>query len=226
MPKSLKPIIIPPYLEQEIYIKLCFINNLRTKFLTIGLVCYSILISFYDVLFSQKLRQNDVFVSQFKLDIILVVFSVIFTIYVYFNQVKSAKHIRSYHKVIHTIISFFILCWGAAKACNSSFSNEIIPQVFLISVFISAIVFYFPVYSFLLQLLVSIFFYVIIALYYQIEIDLIFRMGVFNLIIVALAFLASRLLVHQKIEYFLKEYETNRLKDEKQFINAQKEKPE
>jgi hypothetical protein len=226
MPKSLKPIIIPPYLEQEIYVKLCYINNLRAKFLTISLVFYSIFISSYDVLFSQKLRQHNEFVSQFKLDIILIVFSVIFTIYIYFNQVKSAKHIKSYHKIIHTIISFFILCWSAAKACNSSFSNEIIPQVFLISVFISAVVFYFPFYNFLLQLLVSIFFYVIIALYYQIEIDLIFRMGVFNIIIVSLAFLTSRLLIHQKIEYFLKEYEINRLKDEKLFINGLKEKPE
>ena len=222
MPKSLKPIIIPPYLEQEIYVKLCYINNLRAKFLTIGLVLYSIFISFYDVLFSQKIREHDEFISHFKLDVILVVFSVIFTIYIYFNQVKSAKHIKSYHKTIHTIISFFILCWGAAKACNSSFNMEIVPQVFLTSVFITTIVFYFPFYNYLLQLLISIFFYLIIALYYQIEIDLIFRMGVFNLIIIALIFLTSRLLIHQKIEYFLKEYEINRLKDEKLFMNESK----
>jgi hypothetical protein len=118
------------------------------------------------------------------------------------------------------------MCWGAAKACNSSFSMEIVPQVFLISVFIATIVFYFPFYIFLLQLLISIIFYVIIALYYQIEIDLIFKLGAYNLLIIALAFLISRLLIHQKIEYFLKEYEINRLKDEKLFINGQKEKPE
>jgi len=220
MPKSLKPIIIPPYLEQEIYVKLCYINNLRAKFLTIGLVLYSIFISFYDVLFSQKIKEHDEFISHFKLDVILVVFSVIFTIYIYFNQVKSAKHIKSYHKTIHTIISFFILCWGAAKACNSSFSSEIVPQVFLISAFISAVVFYFPFYNFLLQLLLSVFCYVVIGLYYQIEIDLILKMGSLNLILLALAFLTSRLLIHQKIEYFLKEYEINRLKDEKLFING------
>lgn len=226
MPKSLKPILIPPYLKEEIYIKLCFINNVRAKYLTVALVIYSFFISAYDVFFNQHIKHRHEFLSEFKLDLILVVFSVIFTIYIYFNQVKSAKHIKSYHKIIHIVISFFIMCWGAAKACNSSFSMELVPQVFLISVLITTTVFYFPFYIQLFQIVTSIFFYVIIALYYQLEIDLIFRFGIFNLIIISLGFLTSRLLFHQKMECFLKEYEINRLKDEKLFINVQKEKPE
>ncbi|MGE0089232.1 MAG: hypothetical protein AB7S50_07135 [Bacteroidales bacterium] len=226
MPKSLKPILIPPYLKEEIYIKLCFINNVRAKYLTIALIIYSFFISAYDTFLNQHIKHKHEFLSEFKLDLILVVFSVIFTIYIYFNQVKSAKHIKSYHKLVHIVISFFLMCWGAAKACNSSFSMELVPQVFLISVIIITIVFYFSFYILLLQIVVSILFYVIIALYYQIEIDLIFKLGIFNLIIIFLAFLTSRLFFHQKMEYFLKEYEINRLKDEKLFINGQKEKPE
>jgi hypothetical protein len=226
MLKSLKPIIIPPYLEQEIYKKFCFVNNVRAKNFTIALVLYSLFISTYDVVFNQKTHQQGVFLSQFKLDLILIVFSVIFTLYIFLNQVKSAKHIKSYHHSIHTILSFFLLCWGAAKACNSSFSHEILIQVYLISVFITTFMFYFPFFNYLLQLLLSTLFYILIGLYYQIEIDEIFKLGFFNLILVTLAFLISRLLIHQKLEYFLKEYEINRLKDEKQFLNGQKEKPE
>jgi hypothetical protein len=226
MLKSLKPIIIPPYLQQEIDKKLCFANNLRAKNFTIALVVYSLFISTYDVVFNQRIHQQGEFLSQFKLDLILIVFSVIFTIYIFFNQVKSAKHIKSYHRIIHTIISFFLLCWGAAKACNSSFSQEILIQVYLISVFITVFMFYFPFYNYLFQLLLSIFFYIFMGLYYQIEIDEIFRLGFFNLLLIMIAFLISRFLVYQKTEYFLKEYEIFRLKDEKQFTNGQKEKPE
>ena len=222
MLNSLKPIIVPPYLDQEINKRLCLVNNLRAKFFTIALVFYALFISSYDVVFSQRTRVQGDYISQFKLDLVLIVFSVIFTIYVYFNQVKSAKHIKSYHRTIHTLISFFVLCWGAAKACNSSFSEDVIIQVYLVSVFITSFVFYFPFYNYLLQILMSIFFYIFIALYYQIEIDQIFNLGAFNLILVILAFVISRLLIQQKIEYFLKEYEINRLKDEKLFGNGKK----
>ncbi|OFX82261.1 MAG: hypothetical protein A2W99_09395 [Bacteroidetes bacterium GWF2_33_16] len=222
MLNSLKPINIPPYLEQEINKKFCLINNIRAKFFTIALVVYALFITSYDVVFSQRIRQQDDFISQFRLDLILIVFSVIFTIYVYFNQVKSVKHIRSYHRTIHTIISFFVMCWGAARACNSSFSNEIIVQVYLTSIFITAFVFYFPFFNYLVQLILSVFFYIFIGLYYQIEINLIFNFAIFNFILIIFAFLISRLLIHQKTEFFLKEYEINRLKDEKLFANGQK----
>ena len=220
--RSLKPHNIPPYLNKEILKKLCFINNLRAKFFTIAIVCYAIFISTYDVVFNQRLLSRQDFLLQFKLDIILIVFSVIFTIYIYFNQVKSAKYIKKYHQVIHTTISFFILCWSAMKACNSSFSSEILIQIYIISAFIVSIVFFFPFYSYIFQLLGSILFYIFIALYFQIDINEVFYLGIFNLGLLMLAFLVSRLLFHQKVEYFLKEYELFRLKDEKLFLNGGK----
>lgn len=226
MLNSLRTIPIPPYLEQDIFKKFCYINNLRARTFTIGLVIYSLFITSYDVVFSQHTSGQEEFIGQFKLDMILIVLAVIFTIYIFFNQVKSTRHIKTYHRSIHTIISFFVMCWGAAKACNSSFTDEIISQNYIIAIFLTAFVFYFPFYNYLLQILLSILFYIFIGLFYQIEIGEIFKHGFYNLLLIILAFSISRLLIQQKIEYYLKEYEINRLKDEKLFKNGSKEKPE
>lgn len=222
MLNSLKPQLIPPYLKDEIEKRFCYINNLRAKYFTIGLVIYSLIISSYDVLFNQHLVTHETFLIQFKLDVFLIVFSVIFTLYIYFNQTKSAKNIRGYHKSIHFIISLTTLCWFAAKACLSSFNNEIIIQVYLIAVLFISSVFYFSFYKYILQLFISIVFFIIIALFFEREISEIFESAVLNMIIVAFAFLVSRMFYHQKTEYFMKEYEVMRLKEEKNFINGNK----
>jgi len=218
----LKPQLIPPYLKSEIERKFCYINNMRAKYFTIALVIYSLFISSYDVLFNQSLLTHGNFIIQFKLDIVLIVFSVIFTLYIYFNQTKSAKNIREYHKSIHFIISLTTLCWFAAKASLSSFEEEIVIQLYIIAVFLTSIVFYFSFYKYVVQILISICFFIIIALFFEREVSEIFKSSVLNLVLIVIAFLISRILYHQKTEFFMKEYEVSRLKEEKNFSNGKK----
>ena len=110
--------------RSEFHKKFCFMNNIRSKYFTISILVFSLLLCTYDIIILQKSIQFKFFLSCFKTDLILLVSSFLFMLFIFFNQVKSYKEIKQQHKFIHGLISFFILCWSAIKASSFTHVSE------------------------------------------------------------------------------------------------------
>ena len=153
----------------ELIKKFCFINNIRSKYLTIGLLILALILTSHDVVITQKTKQFHFFLSQFKTDLILLVSSVVFTIYIFFNQVKSYKEVTNQHKFIHGLISLFFICWSVVKT-TFYLSNGGTNIYFLIaSIFIVSILYVFPFYIYFSQILFTIFLFSIFLLFINME---------------------------------------------------------
>jgi len=179
------------------YKKFCFLNNIRSKYLTISLLCISVLLTSYDILILQITEDFVFFLINFKTDIILLVASFVFMIYIFFHQVKTYKEINKQHKLIHGLISVFILCWSAFKTSIYVENNESCLYFYISSVLILSIIYLFPWYIYISQFIFSIFFFSISLILVNMNVINVF----YNVLIIFFFYLIS--LVGSSYIYYL-----------------------
>jgi hypothetical protein len=150
-----KTFISPQNISKDISKRLCFLNNIRSKYITVLLIICSSSIAFYDIIIVQKLIDYKVFLIHFKTDIIFLVFSFLFTLYIFFNQVKTHKNIRNHHKFIHGSISIFILIWSFLKSIILIKYGDGNINIAIIALLITGSLFLFKLYVYLGQLMLT-----------------------------------------------------------------------
>ncbi len=195
--------------------KLCFLNNIRSKYLTIILILCSLAFTFYDISILQKMSEYKVFLIHFKTDIIFLVFSFIFAIYINFNQVKTHKDIRNHHRYIHGIISLFILFWCMFKSIIFVHYNNGHYHIAIIGIILTSFLYLFPTLIYISHLVFSLIFAVIISLLFNLTIHSIFNDIIFILVIAFLAIIISRYIIYLQIKILYKDAELNRYKKRK-----------
>ena len=209
----LTEIIRSDSVNNEFIKKFCFINNLRSKYLTICLLIVSVILTSYDILILQKVSDFKFFLINFKTDLILLVASFIFMVYIFFNQVKSYKEIKKQHKFTHGIISLFILCWSSFKTLIY-LESDIQSTYFLIgSILIISIVYIFPRIILFLQISFTVLFYIIGLLMLHMP----FNKVIFDVLFIALffilAFIISIYIYGIQTKLLLKDTELSSLKE-------------
>ncbi|NOQ23805.1 MAG: hypothetical protein GQ564_00445 [Bacteroidales bacterium] len=163
--------INPQNISKDISKRLCFLNNKRSKYFTVLLIICSSSIAFYDIIIVQNLIDYKIFIIHFKTDIIFLVFSFIFTLYIFFNQVKTDKKIRNHHKFIHGSISIFILTWSFFKSIilikygNGNFN------IAIIALLITSFLYLFNLQVYLSQLILTFIFTFITLLLFNLKIS-------------------------------------------------------
>jgi len=199
-------------LSEEFIKKLCFINNIRSKYLTIFLIICSLAFTFYDISILQKVSENMVFLIHFKTDIIFLVFSFVFALYIYFNQVKTYKNIQKHHRYIHGIISLFILFWSVYKSIiliKYSGSNYHIAAVGLL---VTSFLYLFPTMVYMIQVSFTLLFATVVSLIYNFTFNEIIKDILFIFIISCLSIIISRYIFYLQVKILYKESEVNRYK--------------
>ena len=202
-----KLFINPHNLSYDYIRRFCFLNNVRSKYLTIILIMVSFVFTFYDISVLQKTCEKDVFLIHFKTDIIFVVFSFIFTLYIFFNQVKSHRHILNHHKYVHGIISLFILTWSVFKSILLIKFNDGTYYVAVISILVTSILYLFPLTIYISQILFTFTFAVAVSLLFNFTINKIIHDLSFIVIILFLSLVISRYLFYLQIKILNKESE-------------------
>ena len=204
----LSKLFINPHNLSDDYIrKFCFLNNIKSKYLTVILIIVSSVFTFYDISVLQKTCEENVFLMHFKTDIIFFVFSFIFTLYIYFNQVKSHKHILNHHKYVHGIISLFILTWSVFKSILLVKFNDGTYYIAIISVIATSILYLFPLTVYLSQILFTFIFAVAVSLLFNFTVNKIFNDLSFIVIILFLSLIISRYLFYLQIKLLNKDSE-------------------
>ena len=199
-------------LSEEFIKKLCFINNIRSKYFTIFLIICSLAFTFYDISILQKVSENMVFLIHFKTDIIFLVFSFVFALYIYFNQVKTYKNIQKHHRYIHGIISLFILFWSVYKSIiliKYSGSNYHIAAVGLL---VTSFLYLFPTMVYMIQVSFTLLFATVVSLIYNFTFNEIIKDILFIFIISCLSIIISRYIFYLQVKILYKESEVNRYK--------------
>lgn len=192
MKNFLNTLISPQNISKDITKRICFLNNIRSKYFTILLIICSSVFASYDIIVLQNLIDYNVFLIHFKTDIIFLVFSFIFTLYIFFNQVKTHKKIRNHHKYIHGFISIFILIWSFFKSIilikygNGNFN------IAIISLLITSFLYMFPFYVYLGQLLFTLLFTFVVLLLFNFTLSNILSEVIILLIISFITFIISQ----------------------------------
>lgn len=204
---------IDQYVTDKITKKICLINNLKAKFTSILFLAIALFSSTYDFIIGQKILAYNVFILHFKTDIILLVFSFVFLIYVYFNQVVELKEIKKHHRLIHGAISVIIMSWGAVKSGLTLLSEENQYYIYILTILIISILFYFPFIISFLQFIYSYVFLWLIHLVFNIPFKSAFHDLFYIFIFITISFIISRILYYHKIKYLIKEHEIAKLKN-------------
>lgn len=197
----------PKKLNTDFTRRLCFLNNIRSKYLTVLLILCASIFTFYDVYILQKITQKEAFIINFKADIIFLVFSFIFALYIFFNQVKSHKDIRNHHKYIHGIISLFMILWSIFKSVVSIKFGDGDYSIAIISIVLTSFLFIFPTLVYLGQLIFSSFFALLISLIFNLTISQIFEDISIIIIISFIAMIISHYILHLQHKVLMKELE-------------------
>lgn len=183
--------INPQNISKDISKRLCFLNNIRSKYFTILLIICSSSIAFYDIIIVQKLIDYKVFLIHFKTDIIFLVFSFIFTLYIFFNQVKTHKNIRNHHKFIHGSISTFILIWSFFKSIILIKYGDGNFNIAIIAILITSSLYLFKLQVYLGQLILTFVFTTIVLLLFNFTISEFFEYIIILLIISCISIIIS-----------------------------------
>lgn len=199
-------------LNTEIIKKFCFFNNVRSKYFTVIILLLSVILSSYDILILQKIANFKFFLVNFKADIVLLVSSIIFTVYIYFNQVKSYKEIRKQHKFIHGIISLFILCWSALKSIMYNTVSTDNLYFFIGFILLFSVLYLLPKNIFLFQSAFTISFFIACSFMFNLKLDYVFKNLVFIVLFYVLAFIVSRYIYHLQYQIILKDKELEKYK--------------
>ncbi|MFO7829823.1 MAG: hypothetical protein R6V23_14455 [Bacteroidales bacterium] len=203
---------IDQYVTDKITKKICLINNLRAKFTSILFLTIALISTLYDFLIYQKIIDYNIFILHFKTDIILLVFSFIFLIYVFFNQVVELKEIKKHHRLIHGAISVIIISWGAVKSGLTLLSEENQYYIYMLTILIISILFYYPFMISFLQFIYSYVLLWLIHLVFNITFKSAFHDLFYILFFITISFIISRILYYHKVKYLIKESEISKLK--------------
>jgi hypothetical protein len=204
--------ICPSDISKDIIKRLCFINNLRSKYFTILLIICSFFFAFYDIIILQKLIDYKVFLIHFKTDIIFLVFSFIFTLFIFYNQVKTHNNIQNHHKYIHGSISIFILIWSFFKSIilikygNGNFS------IAIIALLITSFFYLFTLRVYLIQVLLALVFAFIALLLFNFTISEFIGDIIILLIISCISMIISRYVFYLQHKILLMESELTNYK--------------
>lgn len=199
-------------LSQDFIKKLCYTNNIRAKYLTIFLIICSFAFTFYDISILQKISENKVFLRHFKTDIIFLVFSFVFALYIFFNQVKSYKDIHKHHRYIHGIISIFILLWSVFKSVVLIKFNSGNYEIAIIGMLLTSFLFLFPTVVYISQIVITLVFTGIVSLIYNLTLSNILNDLIFLFIIAIISTVISRYITYLQVKILYKETEINRYK--------------
>ena len=206
-------------LSEDFIKNLCFLNNLRSKYFIIILILCSLAFTFYDISILQKLNEYNVFLIHFKADIVFLVFSFIFALYIYFNQVRTYKNIQYHHKYVHSVISIFILSWSVFKSIILIKYNNGNFNIAIISIFISSFLFIFPFAIYLGHLIFTLVFALIMSLLFNFTIHEIFNDILFIIIISCISIIISRYIFYLQLKIFVKESEVIKYRKTKNSTN-------
>lgn len=203
--------------------KLCLINNQRAKFGSILFLIIAFFSTLYNFIIYQKTIEPKIFFLHFKVDTILLVFTIVFLLYVFYNQIKELSEIKKHHRLIHGAISLIIISWGAVKSSLTILSDENNYYIYLITILITSVIFYFPFIMYLSQVIFS---YTLLWLIHLL-LDISFKTFFFDLgyifIFIMISFMISRILYYYKVKSLMKEREISKLK---KYINHNgKKKP-
>ncbi len=210
-----KTLINPGDISIDFNKRLCFLNNLRSKYLTISLIICSSAFAFYDIIILQKLIDYKTFLIHFKADVIFLVFSFFFILYIFFNQVKTYKKIRTHHKYIHGAISLFILTWSFFKSIifikygNGSFN------IAIIALLIMSFLYLFPLRAYLIQILITFVFAFIVLLLFNFTITEIIEDLIIIVLISFISMIISQYLFYLQHKILLLESEVTKYKKPK-----------
>jgi hypothetical protein len=202
-----KLFINPQNLSEDFIKKICFLNNVRSKYFTVLLIICSSAFTFYDISIIQKLADYKVFLIHFKADIIFLVFSFVFTLYIFFNQVKTHRNIQSHHKYVHGIISIFILLWSVFKSVIFIKYGNGNYNIAVITIITTSFLYLFPLMVYFSQLLFTFVFAIIISLLYNFTIGEIINDIFFILIILFISMIISRYVFYLQLKILFKESE-------------------
>jgi hypothetical protein len=197
----------PQNLSSDCIKRFCFINNVRSKYLTIFLILISAVFTFYDISVLQYTHNKTVFLMHFKTDVVFFVFSFVFTLYIYFNQVKNHKQIFNHHRYVHGIIALFILAWSVFKSILLVKYNDGTYYIAAISILVCGILYVFPTAVYISQLVFTFLLAAIISLLFNFTIDEAINDLAFIAIILFLSLIISRYLFHLHIKIMYKESE-------------------
>lgn len=216
---SIYKLFVNPQRISEDYIKkFCFLNNVRSKYLTVFLICCSFLFSFYDIFILQKTADYKVFLIHFKTDIIFLVFSFIFTLYIFFNQVKTYKKIQGHHRYIHGIISLFILLWSVFKSIILIKYNNGNFNIAIIGILLTSFLYVLPVLIYISQLILAIVFEIIISLLFNFTVKEIIHDIFLISILCIISLIISRYIFSLHFRIMIKETEVNNYREKNNFI--------
>ncbi|MCK5028521.1 MAG: hypothetical protein KAR57_02730 [Bacteroidales bacterium] len=202
-----KLFINPHNISSDYTKRFCFLNNIRSKYLTIFLILISAAFTFYDISVLQYTHDKTVFLIHFKTDIIFFVFSFIFTLYIYFNQVKSHKNILKHHKLVHGIIALFILTWSVIKSILLVKYNDGSYYLAAISILVCSILYIFPIAVYIGQIIFTFLLAVVVSFLFNFTIDNVINDLAFIAIILFLSLIISRYLFYLHIKIMYKELE-------------------
>ncbi len=214
-----KLFINPQNLSEDFSKRLCFLNNIRSKYLTVFLIICSSAFTFYDISIIQKLADYKVFLIHLKADIVFLVFSFVFTIYVYFNQVKTHRNIQGHHKYVHGIISIFILLWSVFKSVIFIKYGDGNYNIAVITILTTSFLYLFPLTVYLSQLLFTLVFAITISLLYNFTIGEIINDIFFILIILFISMIISRYVFYLQLKILFKESEVMKYKNRIKSLN-------
>ena len=195
------------YVNSDFIKRICFLNNVKSKFLTIALIISSLIFSFYDVSVLQKTSDSHIFLLHLKADIIFLVFSFIFALYIYFNQVKTHHTIQKHHKFIHVIISLFILLLSTFKSVifiKYSAGNY---NLAIICILATSLIYQFPFRVFFGQIALNLFFALVLSLLLHFTISEIVKTIYILVIISFISLLISQSILYLQHKILLKEKE-------------------
>ena len=151
-------IFTPIKISDDSVKRLCFLNNVRSKYLTILLILCAIIFAFYDIRILQKTQPFDIFLFHFKSDLVFLVLSFVFALFIFFNQVKTHREIHIYHKYIHGIIAMIIMFWSVIKSVVFIKYSDGDYNIALVCILLTGLIYIFPSTIHLIQLSFTIFF--------------------------------------------------------------------
>lgn len=187
--------------------KLCFLNNVRSKFFTILLILTSLLFALYDIKFVQTTESFNIFLLHFKSDLLFLVLSFVFTLYIFFNQVRTHHDIRSHHKYVHGIISIAVLCWSVTKSVLFIKFDEGNYYLSIICILLTGFIYIYPSLIQMIQFVFMLFLAILISLLLHFSITQIAN-DIFILIIVTtIIYIVSRYILYLQLKILIKEKE-------------------
>ena len=207
MVNFLKSIHTSHHLSPDFIKRICFINNIKSKFLTVILIVSALFFSFYDISVLQNTSDSHLFLLHLKADIIFLVFSFIFALYIYFNQVKTYHTIQKHHKYIHGTISLFILLWSTFKSVIFIKYSEGNYNLAIICILSTSLIYRFPFRVYFGQIALTIFFALVLSLLYHFTINEIVKSMYILILISFISLIISQSIFYLQHKILLKEKE-------------------